>query len=212
MFITKTDGQTTYSPGATVIYTIVASNSGPGAVVGATVTDNFSPQITSASFSCSGSGGGTCPASGSGNINALVNLPSGSSVTFQVLAQVSASSTGDLVNTATIQPPAGVTDTNQGNNSATDTNTLRTTAGGVEISGRVLTPDGRGLRNARVALLESNGTIRVVMTNSFGYYSFDDIAAGQTCVLAVNSRRYKFGSRSVEVLDTLTDVDFVGLE
>jgi hypothetical protein len=124
------------------------------------------------------------------------------------MAQVSASSTGDLVNTATVQPPAGVTDTNQGNNSATDTNTLRTTEG-VEISGRVLTRAGRGLRNARVALLESNGAIRVVMTNSFGYYSFNDIAAGQTYVITVNSRRYRFDSRSVEVRDTLTDVDFV---
>ena len=82
-------------------------------------------------------------------------------------------------------------------------------AAGVEISGRVLTPDGRGLRNAAVSLASSNGNRRVVTTGSFGYYRFDDVEAGGTYVVSVGSKRYIFPSRVMVVSDTLTDVDFI---
>lgn len=81
-------------------------------------------------------------------------------------------------------------------------------AAGVEISGRVLTPDGRGLRNATVSLVSSNGNRRVVTTGSFGYYRFDDVEASGTYVVSVGSKRYTFSSRVMVVSDTLTDVDF----
>ncbi|MDR3662240.1 MAG: DUF11 domain-containing protein, partial [Mycobacterium sp.] len=122
--ITKTDGVTTAIPGSAVTYTIVASNAGPSAANGATVADNLPASITSATWICAGTGGGTCTASGSGNINDTVNLPSGASVTYTVTASISASATGTLSNTATVSAPAGVTDPNPGNNSATDTDTL----------------------------------------------------------------------------------------
>lgn len=210
--IIKTDGQQTYVPDSTIIYTIFAANAGPADVSGATVTDNFSSQITAASFRCSGSNGGSCPQFGAGNISALVNLPAAASVTFTVTARVSAAATGDLVNTATISAPAGVADPNTTNNTSNDINTLRVTAAGVEVSGRVLTPDGRGLRNAQVVLLDSSGVARTVMTSSFGYYSFTDVEAGQAYIIGVRSKRFRFQSRVIEVADTLADVDFWGIE
>jgi hypothetical protein len=82
------------------------------------------------------------------------------------------------------------------------------TAAGVDISGRVLTPDGRGLRNALVSLVSSNGNRRVVTTSSFGYYRFENIEAGGTYVISIGSKRYNFSPRIVQVIDTLTDVDF----
>jgi hypothetical protein len=45
----------------------------------------------------------------------------------------------------------------------------------LEISGRVLTPDGRGLRNVVVTLTGSNGVERTVTISSFGYYHFDSL-------------------------------------
>jgi len=121
--ITKTDGVTTATPGGSVTYTITASNAGPSNAPGATVADTF-PAALTATWTCVGAGGGTCPASGSGNIGSTVNLPAGGSVTFTASATISASVTGTLSNTATVAAPGGVTDPTPGNNSATDSDTL----------------------------------------------------------------------------------------
>ncbi len=126
--ITKTDGVTSATPGGSVTYTITASNAGPSNATGATVADTFPTACTSPTWTCVGAGGGTCAASGSGNINATVNLPSGGSVTYTATCPISATATGSLVNTATVAAPAGVTDPNPANNSATDTDTLGASA------------------------------------------------------------------------------------
>jgi uncharacterized repeat protein (TIGR01451 family) len=126
--ITKTDGVATATAGGSVTYTIVASNAGPSAVIGATIADSFAVAITSDSWTCSGAGGGTCTASGAGNINDTVNLPVGGSVIYTVTANISAGATGSLSNTATVTAPAGVTDPTPGNNSATDIDGLGATA------------------------------------------------------------------------------------
>jgi uncharacterized repeat protein (TIGR01451 family) len=121
--ITKTDGVTTATPGGSVTYTITASNAGPSTAIGATVADTLPASLTG-TWTCVGAGGGTCTASGAGNINDTVNLPAGASVSYTVSATVSAAATGSLSNTATVTAPAGVIEPNPGNNSATDTDTL----------------------------------------------------------------------------------------
>ncbi|MBI1766701.1 MAG: ExeM/NucH family extracellular endonuclease, partial [Acidobacteria bacterium] len=121
--ITKTDGVTTATPGGSVTYTITASNAGPDPVTGATVADTF-PAALTCTWTCVGAGGGTCTASGSGNINNSVNLPSGGSVTYTASCSIAANATGTLSNTATVAAPGGVSDPTPGNNSATDSDTL----------------------------------------------------------------------------------------
>jgi hypothetical protein len=81
----------------------------------------------------------------------------------------------------------------------------------ITLSGRVITPDGGGLRNSQVRLIGSDGVIRSVPTSSLGYYSFDNIANG-TYTVTVSSRRYRFETRSVDLSAPLSDLDFVGLE
>lgn len=83
------------------------------------------------------------------------------------------------------------------------------TAAGVEVSGRVMTPDGRSLRNVAVRITDAAGTIRTATTSSFGYYKFEDVAAGGSYVISPVSKRYIFGSRLLSVTDALTGVDFV---
>lgn len=122
--ITKTDGVSSVNVGSNTTYTITASNAGPSAVNGATVADTFPAACTSVNWTCVGAGGGTCVASGSGNINQSVNLPSGGSATFSAICAISGSATGTLVNTATVTAPPSATDPVPGNNSATDTDTL----------------------------------------------------------------------------------------
>jgi hypothetical protein len=83
---------------------------------------------------------------------------------------------------------------------------------GLSISGRVLTPDGRGLRNASVTIVDQSGMARTVTTSSFGYYTIDGVSQGGTYTLAVSSRTYRFAPRTVQATDNLTDVDFTGQE
>lgn len=123
--ITKTDGKTTLIPGTSNTYTIVVSNSGPSDVVGATLADTFPAGFTGVTFTAVGAGGATgFTASGGGNLNETLNLPSGASVTYTITGNVAANATGSFANTATITAPGTFTDTNGGNNSATDTDTL----------------------------------------------------------------------------------------
>lgn len=84
------------------------------------------------------------------------------------------------------------------------------TAASVSISGRVRTANGSGLSNAIVYLADtSSGNIRTTRTGSFGYYRFDEIQAGQTVVIGVNSKRYQFEPRVLSIAEDLTDLDFL---
>jgi hypothetical protein len=89
---------------------------------------------------------------------------------------------------------------------------LSPSAAAVSVSGKVSTPDGRGLRNAVVAITDSHGVKRMVTTSSFGFYVFYDVAVGDTYVVSVSSKLYRFQSMMLQVTDTLTGVDFVGQE
>ncbi len=126
--ITKTNGVASSTPGTATTYTIVAKNNGADAVAGATVADTFVAALTSVTWTCAASAGSTCPASGNGNINNAVTLAPGGTATFTVNATIAANATGNLVNTATITAPAGITEINAGNNSATDSDTLTPSA------------------------------------------------------------------------------------
>lgn len=123
--ITVSDGSTTYIVGGSITYTITASNpAGPNSVNGATVTDSFPAVLSNITWTCAVTGGAACPANGTGNLNASVNLPVGSSVTFTVNANVSpAAINNPLANTATVTLPGGISDPNLANNTATDNST-----------------------------------------------------------------------------------------
>ncbi len=120
--IAVSDGTPAVNWGGAVQYTITVTNAGPLAVTGATVTDTFPAQLTGVTWTCSGSGGGTCAASGSGNLSQPVNIPAGGSVTFVVSATVIAGTgNASMTNTATVAVPAGMTDFDSRNNSDADT-------------------------------------------------------------------------------------------
>lgn len=89
---------------------------------------------------------------------------------------------------------------------------IGSTAAGVGVSGRVSTPDGRGVRNATVTLRGIDGVTRTATTSSFGIYVFDSVESGQSYVVGVSSKRYRFAPRVVQVTDSLFDLDFIGME
>ena len=120
--ITITNGLNSLVWGQAVTYTVVASNAGPNAVTGATVSDPVPTNLTNVTWTCVGAGGGTCAASGSGGINDVsVGLPVSATVTYTVTGTVaSGSGGGSLADIATITPPLGAADSNPANNSAGD--------------------------------------------------------------------------------------------
>lgn len=49
------------------------------------------------------------------------------------------------------------------------------------------------------------------VTSSFGYYSFEDVPAGQVYTVSVSAKRYQFSDpvRLVNLADAVSGVDFV---
>lgn len=86
---------------------------------------------------------------------------------------------------------------------------LAPTAANVSVSGRVLTANGNGIRNAIVVLTDAHGTSQSARTSSFGYYAFSDVQAGETYIVSVNSKQFQFSPRTINVSDELTGLDFV---
>jgi hypothetical protein len=82
----------------------------------------------------------------------------------------------------------------------------------VSISGRVATPQGNSLRNATVTLIRENGETRTALSSSFGLYAFDTVPAGETYIVRVGSKRYRFAAQSVAVGSSNLTVDFTGIE
>ena len=108
LHITNTDGVDSVVAGRTTTYTITVTNPlGPSDAIGATVTDTFPVALTAVAWTCTGTGGGACPASGSGNINTPVTVPVGATVVFSATGTVNPAATGDLVNSAEVIPPTG---------------------------------------------------------------------------------------------------------
>lgn len=87
------------------------------------------------------------------------------------------------------------------------------TAAMVLIEGRILTADGRGIKNVRVTLMEANGNVKTALSGAFGYYSFSDIEVGQLVVVSITAKNYTFNEpvRMLTVTENINDFDFTGL-
>jgi uncharacterized repeat protein (TIGR01451 family) len=117
---------TTVVPGDSTTYNIMVTNNGPSTAVDATVINLFPAAITAANWTAVASAGSSVAVpSGFGNIFTPVTLLPGGFAIFTAVAQISPSATGSLTNTAEV---FGLTDTNPGNNTATDTDVLGTPA------------------------------------------------------------------------------------
>ena len=181
--VTKTNGTLSVLPGATTVYTIVVTNTGPGNVSGVVVTDLF-PGLTGVTFTAVGAGGAAgFTAVGGGTLGDTLTLPAGASVTYTVAGTVGVAAGGTLTNTVSLTLPAGVTDPNPANNTETDSDAVTVPsevlvgvpnfvagpdAGGVPTV-RVLQP-GRGPRCSASAAFDAvfTGGVRVAVADFNG--------------------------------------------
>lgn len=79
----------------------------------------------------------------------------------------------------------------------------------VQIRGKVLKPNGRGLNNALVSLTGDDGEPRSVETDQHGNFSFDNIRTGERYIIKVESHHYAYAPQDLLVTEEGGDVKFV---
>ncbi|HWT16861.1 MAG TPA: beta-propeller fold lactonase family protein [Patescibacteria group bacterium] len=214
--VSKTDGKTSANAGAMDTYTITVSNTGTSTANNVTVADVLPiyPAATagflagSISWQCSASAGACCN-SNSANcgvgtptaaitanaLNAAIDLSPASSVVFTVTGRINARASGTLSNTATATMPAGVTDSNPSDNTATDTTTIGA-SGSFAITKELtslgsVAPGGSGAPYQLVyRIVASNGgpsfIDNAVLADALGSANLDNSTASWTCVTLTN--------------------------
>jgi M6 family metalloprotease-like protein/uncharacterized repeat protein (TIGR01451 family) len=119
-------GPPTVTGGSTITYTLTLTNNGPDTGDGATYDDPMPSGITGITANCANpTGGAVCATpnvAGNTVSGSVPTFPAGSSVQVVITGTAPAGATQTLANTATIAPPAGKTDTN-GNNDTASTST-----------------------------------------------------------------------------------------
>lgn len=91
---------------------------------------------------------------------------------------------------------------------------LAPTASNAMLGGRVTKADGNGIDKARITLTSSNGTTKRAITNSSGYYRFEDLPAGQSYIISIQHKTFRFDPPTVVVTlnESRENLDFVALE
>lgn len=82
----------------------------------------------------------------------------------------------------------------------------------VSIMGRVTTVYGSGIAKTYVTITDTDGNVRVALTNGFGYYSFDEVEVGRDYIVTPVRKGYQFTPRLISLTDGLADLDFVGVQ
>jgi hypothetical protein len=88
---------------------------------------------------------------------------------------------------------------------------LGPTAANATIGGRIRTANGNGIRNVLVSLITPTGDTRYTFSSSFGYYKFENIPVGETYILSVAAKRYRFSKPTIvrTITENINDLDFV---
>ncbi|MFP4475511.1 MAG: C25 family cysteine peptidase [Desulfatibacillaceae bacterium] len=103
-----------------VSYTVTVTNPGVVDSQGLRVQDVFPPELDNVSWTCTGVNGGVCgAASGAGDIDQIVDVPSEGSVVFSIDAHIVANADDVASNTATISTSGSEVDVTPQNNSST---------------------------------------------------------------------------------------------
>jgi uncharacterized repeat protein (TIGR01451 family) len=200
--------------GSNIVYTFTFRNNGPATAsslqTGFNIPANTTFQTVSvpAGWTCitpavGGTGSVTCTAS---------SLTNGSSVNFSLTVKVNAAAANGaaITENGTSSSVSASPDPNGANNAVSATTTvLVPSAAAISVAGRVITPEGRGVGGARVEVIDSNGQIRIALTNPFGFYRVDGLTAGELYVFSVRHKNYAFAPRVVNVSDAVENLDFI---
>jgi hypothetical protein len=84
------------------------------------------------------------------------------------------------------------------------------TAADVEVSGRVVSRNGRGLKDVKVTLGGPNGFSRTTTSNKSGNFRFAEVESGRSYVLSATAKGTSFPPKILDLTDTVTDLVLVG--
>jgi predicted flavoprotein YhiN len=112
------------------------------------------------------------------------------------------------------QPVAGTSSTNAPFNVRSGfltTAPFAPTAALANISGRILTADGRGIRNVSITMTGASGAQRMAFSSSFGYFTFENVPVGEVYILTVRAKQFQFSQNTQAILlsEDLTDINFI---
>ena len=111
--------------GQTFQYRVTVANAGPLDSDGAVVATALDAGLANITWTCTATGGATCPAAGSGNLNETIDLPASGQAEFIIEAElIDGGPDETITSSATVTPPANPPDPNPANN--TDQVTTRT--------------------------------------------------------------------------------------
>jgi len=88
---------------------------------------------------------------------------------------------------------------------------LQITAAPASITGQVRSSDGSGLSGITIRLTDlTTGEVKTATSNSFGYYTFDDLTVQDFYQMIVSAKRYRFSnaSRTFTLTQDLSGLDF----
>jgi uncharacterized repeat protein (TIGR01451 family) len=141
LYVTITDGTNTYTPGDFEYYTIVVGNNSGNNVTGAFFSLNAPIQASNYQVSCVPDAGALCNPGPVGEAGGAIftdtlTIPVAGKVTYSVAAYIPFNVTSPATTSANVSVPAGFSDPNLSNNSASDTNTAAPVAD-VQLTGSV---------------------------------------------------------------------------
>ncbi len=115
--IIKEDGGIVAMPGEPIVYSITVTNEGPNPAPDSRVVDIFPPELLNVTWSCTATVGSSCTASGSGNIDDLVDLEVNGTLIYFATAIVDPDViSGPIVNVATVEVSSAMSDFAQADN------------------------------------------------------------------------------------------------
>jgi hypothetical protein len=82
---------------------------------------------------------------------------------------------------------------------------------GFSVSGRVSDGFGSGVSRILVVLTDDEGNVSGAVTNNFGYFSFENVAAGESYIVSVQSKEYQFTPQVITVNDDITGLEITAL-
>lgn len=83
------------------------------------------------------------------------------------------------------------------------------TGASVPVSGTVLSNEGVAVARAAVSLTDTSGVTLNAISNPFGYYRLENVLVGETYVVSVGSKRFRFTPRVIVIEDEVTDLVLV---
>jgi len=85
------------------------------------------------------------------------------------------------------------------------------TAASVTVTGKVSQLNGRGIAQAIVFYSDVSGNVKTTRTGSFGYFRFENVEVGQTCIFQVSAKGYLFAPQVVNVQENISDLNFISM-